>query len=249
MVQAERGMQELLESVDTMIVIPNEKLLAVAKDAGFFQSFRVADDVLRQGVQGISDIITIPGIINRDFADVKTTMAGMGYAVMGTAVRAGSNRAIEAAQAAMASPLLEAGAIDGARGILINITGSASLKLSEVNEASTLIQSSAHEDANIIFGAVLDETMAEEVKITVIATGFRQGSPERREQMLSAPCARKPSRPGSRRAHPRRASPARKPKRPSLASSFAAYPGPGFLPRIRLRLPGSRFRSRHHRSR
>ena len=133
-------MQELLDSVDTMIVIPNEKLLAVAKDAGFFESFRIADDVLRQGVQGISDIITIPGIINRDFADVKTTMAGMGYAVMGTAVRGGSNRAIEAAQAAMASPLLEAGAIDGARGILINITGSASLKLSEVNEASTLIQ-------------------------------------------------------------------------------------------------------------
>ena len=134
--QAERGLKELLESVDTMIVIPNEKLLAVAKDAGFFESFRIADDVLRQGVQGISDIITIPGIINRDFADVKTTMAGMGHAVMGTAVRSGANRAIEAAQAAMASPLLEAGAIDGARGILINITGSSSLKLSEVNEAS-----------------------------------------------------------------------------------------------------------------
>jgi cell division protein FtsZ len=186
MAQAERGMQELLDSVDTMIVIPNEKLLAVAKDAGFFESFRIADDVLRQGVQGISDIITIPGIINRDFADVKTTMAGMGYAVMGTAVRSGSNRAIEAAQAAMASPLLEAGAIDGARGILINITGSASLKLSEVNEASTLIQNSAHEDANIIFGAVLDQSMSEEVKITVIATGFRQGSAERREHMLGA---------------------------------------------------------------
>jgi len=186
MAQAERGMQELLDSVDTMIVIPNEKLLAVAKDAGFFESFRIADDVLRQGVQGISDIITIPGIINRDFADVKTTMAGMGYAVMGTAVRSGSNRAIEAAQAAMASPLLEAGAIDGARGILINITGSSSLKLSEVNEASTLIQNSAHEDANIIFGAVLDSTMGEDVKITVIATGFRQGSAERREHMLGA---------------------------------------------------------------
>ena len=139
--QAERGLKELIESVDTMIVIPNEKLLAVAKDAGFFESFRIADDVLRQGVQGISDIITIPGIINRDFADVKTTMAGMGHAVMGTAVRSGANRAIEAAQAAMASPLLEAGAIDGARGILINITGSSSLKLSEVNEASSLIQS------------------------------------------------------------------------------------------------------------
>jgi cell division protein FtsZ len=187
MAQAERGMQELLDSVDTMIVIPNEKLLAVAKDAGFFESFRIADDVLRQGVQGISDIITIPGIINRDFADVKTTMAGMGYAVMGTAVRSGENRAIEAAQAAMASPLLEAGAIDGARGILINISGASSLKLSEVNAASTLIQNAAHEDANIIFGAVLDENMGDEVKITVIATGFRQGEmPERRERVLSS---------------------------------------------------------------
>jgi cell division protein FtsZ len=183
--QAERGLKELLESVDTMIVIPNEKLLAVAKDAGFFESFRIADDVLRQGVQGISDIITIPGIINRDFADVKTTMAGMGHAVMGTAVRSGENRAIEAAQAAMASPLLDAGAIDGARGILINITGSSSLKLSEVNQASTLIQSSAHEDANIIFGAVQDERMGDEVKITVIATGFRDQMPERRARMLS----------------------------------------------------------------
>jgi cell division protein FtsZ len=185
MQQAERGMQELLDSVDTMIVIPNEKLLAVAKDAGFFESFRIADDVLRQGVQGISDIITIPGIINRDFADVKTTMAGMGYAVMGTAMRGGANRAIEAAQAAMASPLLEDGAIDGAKGILINISGSSSLKLSEVNEASTLIQNAAHEDANIIFGAVLDENMGDEVKITVIATGFRQDMPERRERLLS----------------------------------------------------------------
>jgi cell division protein FtsZ len=186
MMQAERGMQELLESVDTVIVIPNEKLLAVAKDAGFFESFRIADDVLRQGVQGISDIITIPGVINRDFADVKTTMAGMGYAVMGTAMRSGANRAVEAAMAAMASPLLEAGAIDGARGILINITGSSSLKLSEVNEASTIIQNAAHEDANIIFGAVQDETMGDDVKITVIATGFKQQEmPQRRERMLA----------------------------------------------------------------
>jgi cell division protein FtsZ len=186
MQQAERGMQELLEAVDTMIVIPNEKLLVVAKDAGFFESFRVADDVLRQGVQGISDIITIPGIINRDFADVKTTMHGMGYAVMGTAMRSGANRAIEAAQAAMASPLLEAGAIDGAKGILINISGSSNLKLSEVNEASTLIQNAAHEEANIIFGAVLDESMGDEVKITVIATGFRKDLPNREESTRDA---------------------------------------------------------------
>jgi cell division protein FtsZ len=134
----------------------------------------VADDILRQAVQGISDIITIPGIINRDFADVKTIMAGMGYAVMGTATAKGEGRATAAAQAAIASPLLEAGAIDGARGILINITGSNSLRLAEVNEASSIIQSAAHEDANIIFGAVLDEKMKDEVKITVIATGFKE---------------------------------------------------------------------------
>jgi cell division protein FtsZ len=184
--QAERGLQELLESVDTLIVIPNDKLLTTAKDAGFFESFRIADDVLRQGVQGISDIITIPGVINRDFADVKTTMAGMGYSVMGTAVRAGEGRAREAAMAAMASPLLEAGAIDGARGILINISGSSGLKLSEVIEASSIIQEAAHEDANIIFGAVLDESMGDAVKFTVIATGFRDAMPARRERMMAA---------------------------------------------------------------
>jgi len=174
MTQAEKGIAELMESVDTTIVIPNEKLLAVAENAGFFESFRIADDILRQGVQGISDIITIPGIINRDFADVKTIMARMGYAVMGTATASGQNRTTEAAQRAIASPLLEAGAIDGARGILINITGSASLKLAEVQQACTIIQSAAHEDANIIFGAVLDEKMKDAVKITVIATGFRE---------------------------------------------------------------------------
>ena len=176
MTQAEKGIAELMESVDTTIVIPNEKLLAVAENAGFFESFRIADDILRQGVQGISDIITIPGIINRDFADVRTIMAGMGYAVMGTATASGANRTTEAAQRAIASPLLEAGAIDGARGILINITGSASLKLAEVQQACTIIQSAAHEEANIIFGAVMDEKMRDAVKITVIATGFREVS-------------------------------------------------------------------------
>jgi cell division protein FtsZ len=181
MQQAERGVAELMDSVDTTIVIPNEKLLAVAQDAGFFESFRVADDILRQGVQGISDIITIPGIINRDFADVKAIMARMGYAVMGTASANGSRRATEAAQKAIASPLLEAGAIDGARGILINITGSASLKLAEVQEACSIIQNAAHEDANIIFGAVLDEKMKDAVKITVIATGFKDEDRPRRK--------------------------------------------------------------------
>jgi len=199
--QAERGLQELIDSVDTTIVIPNEKLLAVAKDAGFFESFRVADDILRQAVQGISDIITIPGIINRDFADVKTIMAGMGYAVMGTATARGEGRATAAAQAAIASPLLEAGAIDGARGILINVTGSSSLRLAEVNEASTIIQSAAHEDANIIFGAVLDEKMKDEVKITVIATGFKEAA-RSRDQAHSAASAMLSAHSASSATHP-----------------------------------------------
>jgi cell division protein FtsZ len=186
MQQAERGISELMDSVDTTIVIPNEKLLAVAQDAGFFESFRVADDILRQGVQGISDIITIPGIINRDFADVKAIMAGMGYAVMGTATASGTRRAIDAAQKAIASPLLEAGAIDGARGILINITGSSSLKLAEVQEACSIIQGAAHEDANIIFGAVLDDKAKDAVKITVIATGFKDSDIRRRQAEMQS---------------------------------------------------------------
>jgi cell division protein FtsZ len=201
MQQAERGISELMESVDTTIVIPNEKLLAVAENAGFFESFRIADDILRQGVQGISDIITIPGIINRDFADVKAIMAGMGYAVMGTATAAGEHRTVEAAQRAIASPLLEAGAIDGARGILINITGSNSLKLAEVQQACTIIQGAAHEDANIIFGAVLDEKMKDAVKITVIATGFKEEDMRRarhRENYDPVILSREVSREGSR---------------------------------------------------
>src|SRR6266478_5643517 len=185
MQQAERGLAELVESVDTMIVIPNEKLLAVAQDAGFFESFRIADDILRQAVQGISDIITIAGIINRDFADVKAVMGGMGYAVMGTATGKGERRTMDATQAAICSPLLEAGAIDGARGILINITGSSSLKLAEVNEASTIVQAAADPEANIIFGAVQDEKLGDEVKITVIATGFRADRPQRKDRAVS----------------------------------------------------------------
>ncbi len=186
MIQADNGMAELADAVDTTLVIPNEKLLAVAQDAGFFESFRIADDILRQGVQGISDIITIPGIINRDFADVRAIMAGMGFAVMGTATATGENRAMEAAERAIASPLLEAGAIDGARGILLNITGSSSLKLHEVNQACSIISDAAHEDANIIFGAVLDEKMKDAVKITVIATGFRE-APQRRSMPAGSP--------------------------------------------------------------
>lgn len=173
MQQAEQGMAELAESVDTLIAIPNDRLLQLDQETGFFDSFRLADDVLRQAVQGISDIITVPGVINRDFADVKAVMHGMGYAVMGTATASGNNRAIEAATKAISSPLLEDTCINGARGILINVTGSSDLRLQEVHEASMIIQQAAHEDANIIFGAVMDEEMKGRLKITVIATGFR----------------------------------------------------------------------------
>jgi cell division protein FtsZ len=161
--------------VDTVIVIPNERLMdTVERGTSFFDAFRIADDILRQAVQGISDIITIPGIINRDFADVKTIMQGQGYAVMGTAVGSGTNRAVDAANRAISSPLLEDNSIQGAQGILINVTGSSSLALHEIHEASSVIQKAAHENANIIFGAVLDDSMKESVKITVIAAGFRE---------------------------------------------------------------------------
>lgn len=174
MLQAEQGLAELIANVDTLIAIPNQRLLeTVEPGTSFFEAFQIADDILRQAVQGITDIIAIPGVINRDFADVTTIMKGQGYAVMGTAVATGPKRGVEAAEKAMASPLLEEGSIQGARGILINITGSANLALHEVQAGSALVQKAAHEDANIIFGAVYDEAMKEAVKITVIATGFK----------------------------------------------------------------------------
>lgn len=175
MAQAEQALAELVGSVDTVIVIPNERLLeCVERGTSFFDAFRIADDILRQAVQGISDIITVPGIINRDFADVRTIMKGQGYGVMGTAVASGSNRATDAATRAINSPLLEENSIDGAQGILINVTGSSSLALHEVHEAASIIQQAAHDNANIIFGAVMDESLKEQVKITVIAAGFRE---------------------------------------------------------------------------
>lgn len=175
--QAEHGLEDLRDAVDTVIAIPNERLLqCVEKGTSLFDAFRIADDILRQAVQGISDIITIPGIINRDFADVRAIMQDMGMAVMGTAVASGENRAVEAAKAAISSPLLEDQSVHGAKGVLINVTGSNNLSLHEVHEASTIIYNAAHEDANIIFGAVMDESMKDKVKITVIATGF---GPER----------------------------------------------------------------------
>ncbi|MBZ5696960.1 MAG: cell division protein FtsZ [Acidobacteriia bacterium] len=183
MLQAEQALSELVGCVDTVIVIPNERLMeTVEAGTSFFEAFRIADDILRQAVQGISDIITIPGIINRDFADVRTIMQGQGYAVMGTAVASGSNRAIDAANRAINSPLLEDNSIQGAQGILINICGSSSLTLHEVHEASSVIQKAAHENANIIFGAVMDDAMKEQVKITVIAAGFREAARKQAHQ-------------------------------------------------------------------
>ena len=171
--QAEEGIAELKEAVDTLIVIPNQRLLATAaRHTSMLEAFRRADDILLQAVRGISDLVTVHGLINLDFADVRTIMCEMGMAIMGSGTASGDNRAIEAAQKAIQSPLLEDMSIRGAKGVLINITGSADLALHEVNDASTLIQEEAHEEANIIFGAVIDESMGDEIRITVIATGF-----------------------------------------------------------------------------
>ncbi len=174
--QAERGLAELAGSCDTLISIPNEKLLGLApKGTSFIQSFRMADDILRQAVQGIADIITTPGMINRDFSDIRTIMVGMGYAMMGTAVASGDMAPIEAAQKAINSPLMEEGGVLGARGMLINITASSQIGIHDVNEACNLIRAATqNDDAQINFGLVLDESMADKVKITVIATGFQR---------------------------------------------------------------------------
>jgi len=174
--QADLGLGELASVVDTVITIPNDQLLdLVPKGTSFFEAFRVADDVLRQAVQGISDIITTPGLINRDFSDIRSIMLGMGYAMMGTASAKGENAAMVAAERAISCALMEAGGVRGARGVLINIMGSSKLGLHEVNEACTLIRNAAaNDDVQINFGVVLNEAMGEEVKITVIATGFER---------------------------------------------------------------------------
>ncbi len=181
--QAEQAVGELRDSADTVITIPNERLLtAVPPDTSLIDAFKFADDVLRQAVQGISDLITVPGVINLDFADVKTIVTGMGMALMGTGVAEGDSRAETAARKAINSPLLEDTRIEGARGVLSNITGSQDMTLHEVSEASRIIQEAAHEDANIIFGSVFDDEMENKLKITVIATGFED---EVREERLS----------------------------------------------------------------
>src|SRR5688500_5773788 len=179
-IQAERGLEELRDCVDTVITIPNERLLAtISRTTSLTDAFGAADDVLRQAIQGISDLILVPGLINLDFADVKTIMAGMGIAIMGTGVGEGDGREIIAANAAISSPLLEDASVKGARGVIINVTGGSDLSLIEVSEASAIIQEAAHEDANIIFGAVVDQKMEGKVKITVIATGFDRPAAEK----------------------------------------------------------------------
>ena len=184
---ADEGIRELKENVDTLICIPNQRLLAVAsRSQPLLEAFHKADEVLLQAVRGISDLITVSGLINLDFADVRTIMAEMGMAIMGAASASGENRAEEAARRAIASPLLEDISIRGAQGVLINITGGPSLTLHEVNEAASLIQEEADEDANIIFGAVIDETLDEELFITVIATGFGEEEVQAKTPSLSA---------------------------------------------------------------
>jgi cell division protein FtsZ len=191
--QAEEGMKELRKSVDTLITIPNQRLLNIAgRDMSLLEAFRKADEVLLQAVRGISDLITVEGLINLDFADVRTVMSEMGMALMGTGSASGEKRAVEAAQRAISSPLLEDITITGARGILISVTGGPDLGIFEVNEACTLIQEEAHEDANIIFGAVIDEKLKEEMRITVIATGF--GKAESREESIPEPATASPER-------------------------------------------------------
>ena len=177
---ANKGLEDLARTVDTVVTIPNDRLLElVPKGTSFFEAFRVADDVLRQAVQGIADIITTPGIINRDFSDIRSIMLGMGHAMMGTASAKGQNACVEAARAAISSPLMEEGGVRGARGVLINITASSHLSIHDVNEACSLIrQATANEDVQMPFGVVLNEAMGDEVKMTVIATGFeREGLP------------------------------------------------------------------------
>jgi cell division protein FtsZ len=203
MAQADQGLAELAATIDTVIAIPNDRLLTLApRGTSVFEAFRTADDILRQAVQGISDIITTPGMINRDFSDIRATMLGMGYAYMGTAVSRGEDAAVEAARQAINCPLLEDSRIRGSRGMLINITGSSRLGLHEVNQACSIIREAADNDeVQISFGVILDEAMEDAVKITVIATGF---------PMENAPASRQPAR--ARKAADENASAAEEPE-------------------------------------
>jgi cell division protein FtsZ len=192
--QAERGIEILRDRVDTLIVIENNRLLQVVeKNTSIVESFRMADDILRQGVQGITDLITVPGLVNLDFADVRTIMSDAGSALMGIGAASGTNRAAEAARAAVSSPLLEA-SIEGATGILLNITGGSDIGLFEVNEAAEVVTSAADQNANVIFGAVIDDSVGDEVRVTVIATGFGgQRRRRRRDGAAEAPVGEAPT--------------------------------------------------------
>jgi cell division protein FtsZ len=184
--QAERGIESLSSHVDTLIVIENDRLLQVVeKRTSIVEAFRMADDVLRQGVQGITDLITVPGLVNLDFADVRTIMRGAGSALMGIGTASGENRAAEAARAPVSSPLLES-SIEGATGILLNISGPPDIGLFEVNEAAEVVTSAAAQDANVIFGAVIDDGLGDEIRVTVIATGFGPIGALRRRQTRTA---------------------------------------------------------------
>jgi len=238
--QAEAGIAELRQAVDTLIVIPNQRLLSVAGDSmSLADAFKRADEVLLNAVQGISDLITVHGLVNVDFADVRTIMAEQGMALMGTGRATGPSRSLDAMQAAISSPLLEDVTLDGAMGLLVNITGGASLTLHEVNDAITMAQSAADPEANIIFGSVVDERMADEVKITVIATGFAaakeaQARPAVPRQAslpaVAAPRAAPPPLPQARVADPRlapapaRPAPAEVKPRPRPASRTREVP-------------------------
>lgn len=216
-VQAMKGLEELRECADTVITIPNQKLLSiVGKATSLFDAFKTADDVLRQAVQGISDLITIPGVINLDFADVRTIMSGMGLALMGTGIADGDDRAVTAARRAITSPLLEDTTIKGAQGILINISGSSAMTLMEVSEASEIIQESAHRDAHIIFGSVCDDSLGDKIKITVIATGFQDEEPSIDTEVLKEQ-GEKTSPDGEPVARPERTE---RPVRPATTPSF-----------------------------
>jgi len=226
-VQAEQGIRALRDTVDTLITIPNERLLNfVERATSLSEAFKIADDILRQAVQGISDLITVPGEINLDFADVRTIMHGMGMALMGTGLSTGEHRAVEAAQRAISSPLLEEASIEGAKGVLINVTGGSDMTLFEVHEAASIIQEAADEEANIIFGTVIDPRMKDEIKVTVIATGFdsaTKGFLNTRGELLS------PQQPPAR--HP----PQPVPHRPFAPKEIAAQheePAPAATPQV-----------------
>ena len=243
--QAEMGLKELRSIVDTLIVIPNEKLLLIAgKEMRFVEAFRKVDEVLYQAVRGISELVTKPGYINLDFADVKTIMSGSGVALMGTGSAAGQNRAMAAAEKAISSPLLEDVAIRGARGVLFNITAGPSLSMNEVHEAATLIQEEADEEANIIFGTVIDDTMGEELKVTVIATGFESGvaesiwkSPRRTIKLVGREDLEKPTfLRAAQTREPERIEPLPVPEKPIEEEILEEFDIPTFL---RRRPPGA----------